>query len=125
MPTNANRKLPGRGEQKDERLEARVPVELKTMFQRAADLEGVTLTDYVISALVEKSRTTIREHEVITLTGRDREVFLEALQNPPKIGPKLAAALRLEGPMHVGDRARTAARDVQPGELRKRKRTAR
>jgi uncharacterized protein (DUF1778 family) len=126
MPANANRKLPGRGEHKDERLEARVPQELKTMFQRAADLEGVTLTDYVISALVEKSRTTIREHEVITLTGRNREVFLEALQNPPKISPRLAAALRdLEGPMHVVDRTRAVARDAQPGELRKRKRTAR
>jgi uncharacterized protein (DUF1778 family) len=126
MPTNANRKLPGRSEQKDERLEARVPVELKTMFQRAADLEGVTLTDYVISALVEKSRTTIREHEVITLTGRNREVFLEALQNPPKISPKLAAALRkLEGPIHVVDRTRAVGRDAQSGKIRERKRTAR
>ena len=127
MTVIANRKNPGRGETKDERLEARVPVELKTMFQRAADLEGLTLTDYVISALVEKSRATIREHEVITLTGRNREVFLEALQNPPKISPKLAAALnKLEGPRaNDTHRAGTVARDAQQSRLRKRKPAAR
>jgi uncharacterized protein (DUF1778 family) len=127
MTTIVNRRGPGRGETKDERLEARVPAELKTMFQRAADLEGLTLTDYVISALVEKSRSTIREHEVITLTGRNREVFLEALQNPPKISPKLAAALaKLEGP-EANDTRRTGgvARDTQQSRLRKRKRAAR
>jgi hypothetical protein len=60
----------------------------------------------------------------ITLTGRNREVFLEALQNPPEIGPKLAAALRrLEEPMHVTDRGGAVARDAQPGKLPKRKRT--
>jgi hypothetical protein len=61
----------------------------------------------------------------ITLTGRNREVFLEALQNPPKIGPKLAAALRqLEEPLHVTDRSGAAPRDAQAGKVRKRKRTS-
>ncbi|MES1151616.1 MAG: DUF1778 domain-containing protein [Dongia sp.] len=66
MQYEGERETPGarpraRGEVKDGRLEARVPVELKTMFQKAAYREGVTLTDYVISAPVEKSRTTIRD----------------------------------------------------------------
>lgn len=78
---------------KGERLEARVTAELKAMFQRAADLKGLTLTDYVINSLVDNSQQVIREHEVLVLTGRNREAFLGALMNPPPPSPKLVAAL--------------------------------
>jgi uncharacterized protein (DUF1778 family) len=132
MSDQAIRRSTGRGESKDERLEARVPANLKTMFQRAADLEGVTLSDFVITALVARSRVTIREHEVITLTGRNREVFLDALQNPPKISPKLAAALKEmrgskehEHREEPASRAGTAKRTAPARFLPKRKRTAR
>jgi len=74
-------------------LEARVTAELKAMFQRAADLKGLTLTDYVINSLVDSSQQVIREHEVLTWSGRNKDVFLEALLNPPPASPKLVAAL--------------------------------
>jgi uncharacterized protein (DUF1778 family) len=92
----STRNLPS-GEQqqrvKGERLEARVTAELKAMFQRAADLKGLTLTDYVINSLVDSSQKVIRDHEVLTLTGRNREFFLEAMMNPPPPSPKLVSAL--------------------------------
>lgn len=92
----SSRNLPS-GEQqqriKGERLEARVTAELKAMFQRAADLKGLTLTDYVINSLVDSSQQVIREYEVLTLIGRNREVFLEALMSPPPASPKLVSAL--------------------------------
>ena len=78
---------------KPERLEARVPSEIKALFQRAADLKGLTLTDYVINALVDDAQQVIRDHEVLTLTGRNREVFLRALLNPPSPSESLIAAL--------------------------------
>ena len=74
-------------------MEARVTAELKAMFQRAADLKGLTLTDYVINSLVDSSQQVIREHEVLTWSGRNKDVFLEALLNPPPASPKLVAAL--------------------------------
>ena len=58
-----------------------------------SDLKGLTLTDYVINSLVDSSQQVIRDHEVLTLTGRNREVFLGALMNPPPASPKLVAAL--------------------------------
>ena len=78
---------------KGERLEARVTAELKAMFQRAADLRGLTLTDYVINSLVDSSQQVIRDHELLIWSGRNREVFLQALMNPPPASPKLVAAL--------------------------------
>ena len=67
--------------------------ELKAMFQRAADLKGLTLTDYVINSLVDSSQQVIRDHEVLTLTGRNREISLEALMSRPPPSPKLVSAL--------------------------------
>lgn len=95
MEKNSN---PASGEKqkralKEDRLEARVSSDLKAMFQRAAELRGLTLTDYVINALVDNSQQVIREHEVLTIAGRNREVFLQALMQPPQPSPKLVAAL--------------------------------
>jgi uncharacterized protein (DUF1778 family) len=78
---------------KGERLEARVTAELKAMFQRAAELRGLTLTDYVINTLVDNSQQVIRDYEVLTLTSRNREAFLQALMNPPPPSSKLVSAL--------------------------------
>ena len=66
-----------------ERLEARVLPEQKALFQRAASLRGVTLTDFVLDSLTEASVRTVREHEFIQLAAEDSKAFVAALMNPP------------------------------------------
>lgn len=77
---------------KTERLEARVSREQKELFQRAADIQGLTLTDFMISSMQNAAVRAIQEHEIMTLTGHDREIFIEALLNPPEPSEKLRAA---------------------------------
>lgn len=77
---------------KIERLEARITKEQKELFQRAADIQGRTLTDFVITSVLDAAKRAIQEHEMITLSARDREVFVEALLNPPAPNEKLRAA---------------------------------
>jgi uncharacterized protein (DUF1778 family) len=77
---------------KPERLEARISREQKELFQRAADIQGRTLTDFVISSLQEAALRAIQEHEMMILSVRDREVFVEALLNPPNPSDKLRSA---------------------------------
>lgn len=43
---------------KMECLEARVPVFLKRIIQRAADLQGRTITDFVVASLDRSARET-------------------------------------------------------------------
>lgn len=69
---------------KTERLEARVPVFLKRIIQRAADLQGCTITDFVISTLDKSARETVREHELMKLNAEDSRIFAQALIDPPK-----------------------------------------
>ena len=61
------------------RLEARVTPEQWALFQRAADLRGHGLTDFMLAALQDAAEETIRAHDVITLSARDRLAFAEAI----------------------------------------------
>jgi uncharacterized protein (DUF1778 family) len=77
-----------------ERLEARVSRELKQLFQRAADLQGVTLSDFLISSSRQAALQTMREHEILALNPADSRKFVEALLLPPAAGRRLRAAAR-------------------------------
>jgi uncharacterized protein (DUF1778 family) len=67
---------------RSERLEARVSRDQKALFQRAADLQGRTLTDFVLSNLQAAAQRTIEESQIIRLNAVDSRVFAEALINP-------------------------------------------
>ncbi|MFM7405129.1 MAG: DUF1778 domain-containing protein [Cuspidothrix sp.] len=77
---------------KSERLEARISPENKELFQRAADIQGRTLTDFVVSNLVSAANQIIQQNEIMVLSRKDQEVFVEALLNPPAPGQKLQVA---------------------------------
>jgi len=58
------------------RLEARLTNEQRVLFHRAADLTGRSLTEFVMSSAQEVATRTVREHQVLTLSNRDRQVFV-------------------------------------------------
>jgi uncharacterized protein (DUF1778 family) len=68
--------------QRAERLEARVSHETKALCQKAATIEGRSLTDFVVSSVVEAAKRSIRENDFMELTQRDRAAFVKALLNP-------------------------------------------
>ena len=75
-----------------ERLEARVPTPIKDLIGRAASLEGVTLTDFVIATLQRSAAEVVREHEVLNLSVRDSAAFAKTMLAPPKPNRKLTQA---------------------------------
>ena len=79
---------------KSERLEARVTAERKELLAKAAELQGVSLTDFVLGAAYQAAVRVISEHEIIDLTARTREVFIAALTNPPHPNRALKRAAR-------------------------------
>ena len=78
----------------NDRIYARLNSKLKQHIQHAADLKGLDLTSYVVSTLVADADRTVREHEVMVLSQRDREAFVNAILNPPAPGKHLLAAAR-------------------------------
>jgi len=77
---------------RSERLEARISSEQKALFQRAAELQGRTLTDFVIASVHESAVKAIAELEAIRLTVADSRAFAEALLHPREPVPELRAA---------------------------------
>jgi len=82
----------GRTSGKTARLEARFTKEQKELFLKAAAITGRSLTDFVVSSAQQTAVRTVREHQVLTLGNRDREVFVSALLKPPPPARRLRQA---------------------------------
>ena len=76
------------------RLEARLPTDVHALLKRAAEMEGRTLTDFVVAAASAAARKTIEDHEILRLSARDQERFAQALLDPPPLAPAMRRALQ-------------------------------
>lgn len=74
------------------RLEARISADLHSKLKRAAELQGRTMTDFVVAAVQEAAQRAIEQSEVIRLSLADQKCFAEALMSPPKPSPALKRA---------------------------------
>jgi len=74
------------------RLEARISPELHALLKRAAELQGRTMTDFVVTAVQEAAQRAIQQAEIIRLSLADQECFAQALLSPPKPAPALKRA---------------------------------
>jgi uncharacterized protein (DUF1778 family) len=79
---------------KIERIEARLHSEQRRRIERAAALKGTSMSDFMVSSADETAKRTIEEHESWTLSGRDREIFVNALLHPPAPNQAMKAAFR-------------------------------
>lgn len=74
------------------RLEARISTDLHTMLKRAAELQGRTMTDFVIAAVQDAAQHAIEQAELMRLSLADQECFAQALLSPPPPSPALKRA---------------------------------
>lgn len=65
------------------RLEARISPDLHTLLKRAAEIQGRTVTDFVVDAVQSAAQEAIERTEVIRLSVASQEAFARALINPP------------------------------------------
>lgn len=77
-----------------ERLEARVSREQKDLFVRAAELQGRSLTDFLVASAQDAAIETVRTHDAFRLTERDRRAFVSALLAPAAPAKRLARAAK-------------------------------
>ena len=77
-----------------ERLEARVTAEQKNLIERAATLQGRSVTDFVLTSVQDAARRAIEEHSQLTLSVRDSEAFVDALLNPQPVNDRLRDTVR-------------------------------
>jgi uncharacterized protein (DUF1778 family) len=94
MKTVLEKPRPKKSSPRYERLEARVSRELKQLFQEAADMRGVTLSDFLINSAHDAAVETVEQHKVIRLSREASLQFARALLRPPQSHPRRRAAAR-------------------------------
>ena len=83
MPQSTNRTA---------RLEARITPDALAVVRRAAEIQGRSVSDFVVAAAQEAAQRTVAEVEVIRLSREAQEKFATLLLNPPAPVPALKKA---------------------------------
>jgi len=76
------------------RLEARLPRPVLARLKRAAEIQGRTVTDFVVAAADEAACRTIEQTEIIRLSVKDQRQIAAALLHPPAPTPALKKAFQ-------------------------------
>ncbi len=74
------------------RIEARISPDALAIVKRAAEIQGRSVSDFVVAAAQEAAHRTIEETEIIRLSVEDQHLLAEALLNPPEPAPALVRA---------------------------------
>jgi uncharacterized protein (DUF1778 family) len=74
------------------RVEARIAPDVLAVIRRAAELEGRSVSDFLVASAKEAAYRTIEESQVIRLSIDDQRRFADLLLNPPAPAPAMDRA---------------------------------
>jgi len=74
------------------RLEARITPDALAIVKRAAEIQGRSVSDFVVAAAQEAANRTIEETQIIRLSVEDQRALAEAILDPPEPAPALVRA---------------------------------
>lgn len=77
---------------KQERIGARVPPDVYETLNRAAELRGATVNQFLVQSALKEAQAVIEREQTIRLSRRDCERLLDLLDNPPKQNARFKAA---------------------------------
>jgi uncharacterized protein (DUF1778 family) len=75
------------------RIEARIAPDALAVVRRAAEIQGRSVSDFVVAAAQEAAQKTVAEAEIIKLSRQAQEQFASLLLNPPAPADALKRAL--------------------------------
>jgi uncharacterized protein (DUF1778 family) len=74
---------------RSKRIEARIAPDALILVQRAAELQGRSVSEFVVTAAEGAARRTLEETHSVHLSVQDQRRFVELLLDPPEPGPAL------------------------------------
>ena len=77
-----------------ERVEARIAPEVLEVVRRAAEIEGRSISDFLVVAAQEAARRTIEQAQIIRLSIEEQQRFAALLLSPPDLPPAMARATK-------------------------------
>ena len=74
------------------RIEARIAPEALAVVKRTAELQGRSISDFIVTAAQEAAHKTIDEANIIRLSIEDQRRFVDLLLDPPTLAPAMKRA---------------------------------
>jgi uncharacterized protein (DUF1778 family) len=74
------------------RIEARIAPDALAAVKRAAEIQGRSISDFVVAAAEEAAHRAIEQTSIIRLSVEDQRRFVELLLNPPPLTPAMKRA---------------------------------
>ena len=85
-------------------IEARFAPDALRVVKRAAELQGRSLSDFVVAAARKVAYRTIDEAQIIRLSVEDQQRFVELVLDPPPLAPALKRAKKAHARLIVSSR---------------------
>src|ERR1051325_9468716 len=76
------------------RLEARLPHDVLARLKRAAEIQGRSLTDFVVAAADEAACRAIEQTEILRFSAEAQRQITDAILNPPEPTQALKKAFK-------------------------------
>lgn len=76
------------------RVEARIAPDALAVVRRAAELQGRSISDFLVAAALKDAQRTIEDAQIVRLSVEDQQRFADLLMNPPPLAPAMKRALK-------------------------------
>ncbi len=76
------------------RISSRVSINVQNKLERAAELIGSTLNQFIINSAIQEAQRIIEQESVIKLSEADAKKVFALIDNPPKPNKRLQAAVK-------------------------------
>jgi uncharacterized protein (DUF1778 family) len=77
----------------DARVVARIPPTVKETLQKAADLSGATLNQFLVQSALTAANQLLETERMILLSERDAQTVFDLLEHPPTPNQQLLVAV--------------------------------
>jgi len=78
-----------------EHISAAIPSHVFTALEKASEIQGESLYQFLVQAAYEKARQIIEQDRIIKLSAADSEQFFQLIDNPPEPSEKLIESIRI------------------------------
>lgn len=76
------------------RLEARIAPDALAIIKRAAEIQGRSVSDFVVAAAQEAASRAVEEAQILRLSVEDQHAFADAISHPPAPSQALVHAAK-------------------------------
>lgn len=77
-----------------QRIEARISPAALSIVRRAAEIQGRSISDFVVAAAQEVAERTVEKTQMIQVALADYDRIMDVLSKPPKITPAWRRAVK-------------------------------